>query len=210
MYGAELRVQRAGLHLESLKRHLQEWADFHVEHVKAAENPDDGLDLSALPPEHLAEASVLVGEAIYNLRAALDYVVYVLAMVGNDWKPVERTQFPIVDDMADFSAPYLKKLHPKVVLMLQMLQPGWTPSCEWTKKLRDLSNPDKHRHLSALTSSAELRTYPDRAAPVFVVGVFFSDSGDDVIQTLDTLHSSVSEVVELFKLTIKPVEHDIV
>src|SRR5205807_810975 len=47
-------------------------------------------------------------------------------------------------------ARYLKGVPPTAVTMISALQPY--AGCTWTKDLRELSNPDKHRHLAALRS----------------------------------------------------------
>ena len=62
--------------------------------------------------ESLAQTSLWMGETIYNLRSALDYLVYVLARAG---KPsnVRDTQFPIEDTMDNFAGRITGK-HPKV------------------------------------------------------------------------------------------------
>lgn len=111
-------------------------------------------------PEVSPRASVLVGTIVYHLRAALDYLVYELAV--NDSGVIQHgTQFIIEDVKADpknrsygFDARAKSKLcglSPAHIAMIESIQPynGVT----WTEILRDLSNSDKHRKLTVIESS---------------------------------------------------------
>jgi hypothetical protein len=112
--GAELRARRAGLHIEDLKGQLQRWADVHVEVFKLKPSGAglEPVQSQPLPVEIIGEASVYIGDALSNLRAALDYFVYVFAWVGNDFVPVPGTQFPIETHMDNFTGRITGK-HPK-------------------------------------------------------------------------------------------------
>ena len=79
LFAPEQRVKRAREHIAALGVHLQEW--------------------TTLPVAELGWASVLIGDALFNLRAALDYLVYVLAVVNNNGRHVSGTQFPIEGSM---------------------------------------------------------------------------------------------------------------
>lgn len=94
-------------------------------------------------------ASRLIGEVIQSLRKALDYLVYELACFDSK-SIVEQTQFVIVDSENDFKKNiwHLKGLTGEHIAMFQRLQPY--NGCHWTKLIRDLSNPDKHKTLTAI------------------------------------------------------------
>jgi hypothetical protein len=103
------------------------------------------------PPE---EWPLLAGEAIQNLRAALDHLVY--AASGGE----ERTQFPIFTDSATFEekAPaMLQGVPDSVRATIEKAQPYHNfppaPSQTMLEQLRVLSNLDKHRTLAAIASS---------------------------------------------------------
>src|SRR5689334_11619575 len=90
-------------------------------------------------------ASVVVGEIVYNLRAALDYLVYVPAEQDSGARQ-SGTQFPIEDSQQGFTAhrpTRLKGVSDEHAAVIRQFQPY--RGCEWTRTLRDLSNPDKHR-----------------------------------------------------------------
>jgi hypothetical protein len=90
---------------------------------------------------------ILTGEIIYNLRSALDYLVFKLAQLDSGVEQ-EGTQFPIVDAQKDWPSNVgrlLKGVNNAHVVAIERLQPY--NGCDWSRRLRDLSNPDKHRHL---------------------------------------------------------------
>jgi hypothetical protein len=225
--GAELRVRRAGLHIEGLYGQLQEWADAHVEVFQLQPTPAGFKPVQAepLPVEVLGEASVFIGDVLSNLRAALDYFVYVFAWVGNDFVPVRDTQFPIETSMDNFTGRITGK-HPKtekpmrqflrcvpaqVVQRIRELQPCWDPPCEWTGYLRALSNPDKHQHLSTLSGSSRMNihgTEPFGPGAMKIKGEIevelrFTATGTDVLETLRLIHARVQALVDEFKPTIQ-------
>lgn len=228
--GAELRAKRAGLHLKGLHDQLQQWADAHVE-VFRLQPTEAGLkpvQAEPLPVEVIGEASVFIGDVLSNLRAALDYFVYVFAWVGNDFVPVRDTQFPIETSMDNFTGRITGK-HPKtgkpmrqflrcvpsqVVQRIRELQPCWDPPCEWTQHLRELSNPDKHQHLTAIGGSARLNIHgaepfgPDatKIKGEIEIELRFVATGADVLDTLRFVHARVQALVDEFKPTIQRID----
>lgn len=117
---------------------------------------------------------ILVGEIAYNVRSALDSLVYDLAVLGKKaatassrkkWKDPIGTQFPIEDNPQVFDARVTGTLNGKSVAKyldwvpkgavdaIRALQPF--AGCEWTAILREISNQDKHRFLSELRIKLE-------------------------------------------------------
>ena len=91
---------------------------------------------------------ILLGEIAYNLRAALDYLVYELAR--HDSGAIQQgTQFPICDFKSRFDGMrdrFLVGVNAAHRTAIEGLQPY--SGCYWTAILRDISNPDKHCKLS--------------------------------------------------------------
>jgi len=170
--------------------------------------------------------SVTIGETIYNLRAALDYVIYDLAAFGAG-EPVYGTQFPIEEKQTRFLSRvtgknaegedvghFLKDVPPGAITLVAKLQPY--AGCIWTRDLRDLSNPDKHRHLAPLRSNLVATVKESKVVAVdpetglgsveirydAEVEVFFGD-GRPVLETLQALCGEVDATVALFKSHIK-------
>jgi hypothetical protein len=174
---------------------------------------------------------VTIGDALYNLRAALDYVVYAIAIYNNKVRHVPGTQFPIEDDPAMFDArvtgrhprdkkkrvaQYLRCVPPSAVAEIRKLQPF--EGTLWTGSLRELSNPDKHRSVTELSSRSafkgEIERLPDGTPAAihgnFEVQVFFRGTETDAVDTLQLLEREVRAAVELFKRGFKVREPGVV
>lgn len=236
LFGAVSRAERARVPIRSIKRHLFRWTDLHWDYVEfvlddAGEGRMDAegnvlfRQVKELPVEILGRTSIWIGEAVYNLRSALDYLVYAVATANNKGVPVDGTQFPIENRMEMYEARwtgthpktgkrvarYLHHVPQPVFFRLMQLQPCSDPPCRWTATLRALSNPDKHRYLTELTSEAHvvagyhplLDELPDdlekRKHPHLVVQVRFRDTGLDVVDTLEELQREVRGLIREFE-----------
>ena len=115
-----------------------------------------------LPPETFFDMrfGVLIGEIFYNLRCASDYLVFELAKLDSGMEQ-NGTQFPIVDTKKDFEGrvkgPWLRGIKTAHVAEIERLQPY--NGCTWTKRLRECSNPDKHRHLVPAGGNATIHVH---------------------------------------------------
>jgi hypothetical protein len=158
--GAYQRVKRAGVHLTNLNRRVDILSRKIHDNVIIKRTPTafilpDGRKVNGVlgeakfPFEPVPDiVKILVGEIIYNLRASLDYLVYELARLDSG-KIIDGTQFPIEDKKEVFwgrHRSYVKGLSDKHIAMVEVLQPY--NGCNWTRTLRELSNPDKHRQLT--------------------------------------------------------------
>lgn len=105
-------------------------------------------DLFAVPGSRMPFLSqILTGQIINGLRSALDYLVANLAQLDSG-RAKRRTQFPIEDSAKDFSGrttSFLAGLNRAHIAAIEKLQPY--NGCVWTKRLRVLSNLDKHNSL---------------------------------------------------------------
>ena len=116
-------------------------------------------------PEVPVEWSIRAGEILYNLRSALDHLVWQL-VVANGQKPSRANQFPILDEEAQWTKHstqnklkgvedeckkrirFLQPFNPMLQLPINgQLRPCYAPVF---RTLRDLSNIDKHRHLNLI------------------------------------------------------------
>lgn len=235
LFGAELRAKRAAVQIGSLRRHLARWTEIGREHVRF--EYDDAGELVTwnvtedLPiAEVLGRTGVWVGEALFNLRAALDYLIYEIACTCNGGRHVSNTQFPICNEWDDFVAQAtgkhprtkkrvtcrLKHVPPLVVNRLAQLQPCSSPPCEWTGLLRDLSNPQKHHGIGSFSTEFVYlpSTHPELVGRVeqdeegtqtyyFTGQVFFSKPRLDIIDTLQMLQREVRSLIEEFKPAFK-------
>jgi hypothetical protein len=117
--------------------------------IKLDQNSPHQLIEVTLPPETFFDMrfGVLVGEIFYNLRCSLDYLIFALAKLDSGVDQ-DGTQFPIVDTKTDFegrAGRWLRGMNNSHIAAIERLQPY--NGCNWTKRLRECSNADKHRHL---------------------------------------------------------------
>jgi hypothetical protein len=161
--------------------------------------------------------SILVGEAIYNLRSALDYLVYELVYLDGG-KLKNDTNFPIVETEKEWNNLFPRKkggkkrrtdwfyvLSPAHQAAIKRFQP--CQKCLWMRTLSSLSNPDKHRRLTFVkpittfqagdsAKTANL-TWPMMVTLRFTGKIALHD-GSGVIETLKLLKQEVSDVIEAF------------
>ena len=231
--GAYLRVQRADKHLSDLKRRERRRHDTYKDNLTYEFNP-----VTQLAGAHWQKTrrplspniSIIVGEIIYNLRAALDYLIYELAIL-NSGQEQDGTQFPIDSDRSRFRGrrtTYLKGVSDAHVAEIKKLQPCY--GCKWTKTLASLSNPDKHRKLTDSKGTAEIRVrleygrleqFLGRPGKIFqaqgrlggkihdvyvegeaTIEITFMD-WTPVVKTLELLKSQVADTLDAFKPEFK-------
>jgi hypothetical protein len=154
--GAHLRCERADIHLTEAQKLLRVWEAQCVDNIVT---DDDGNAISfGAWPEVPLLMPLVISDAVHNLRAALDYVVFELAR--EDSGQIQHgTQFLIEGVPSDATdkrrgfKPKSKKclagFNQRHIDAIEALQPynGTT----WTETLRDISNPDKHRQLTVLS-----------------------------------------------------------
>lgn len=153
LQGSLIRIKRAELFIREFEGVLGEFENALFDCIGFRTNESgEGFtiqfsDLTAPHANLLPKASAIVGDAVNNLRSALDYLVYELAM-HNEGKEIHNTQFVITGNIREFERQKktrLKGLTERQVEMIRNVQPF--RGVKWTELLIDISNPDKHRHL---------------------------------------------------------------
>lgn len=153
--GAVLRFNRAERHLAEADELIRVWAKGCVEAIVRDNNNNLRFEGWPTIPEMLPLA---VSDATHNMRAALDYLIYELALKDSG-KVQHGTQFLIEDVKVDpanknrgfdaRSKKCLVGLSQPHIDAIEALQPY--NGVDWTKSLRDISNPDKHKRLCVLS-----------------------------------------------------------
>ena len=157
LWGAWLRFCRAEKHLAEADELIDSFSDACVDRAYT-EDEYKTIKLrggfAPIPPT----LPLSISDAVHNMRSALDYIVYELA-AKDSCKIQDGTQFIIEDVKSDPINPnrgfdararqYLKGLNVAHIAAIEWLQPY--NGVKWTKALRDISNPDKHRKLTAVT-----------------------------------------------------------
>jgi len=233
LQGALERVNRASKHFLDLKVEIEVIKQKQDDAVTWQFDPDHSDKFIVGISHHVAipmVLGILVGEIVYNLRAALDYLVFDLARLDTG-QSQEGTQFPIEDTKKGFTwrqkRGWLKGLNTAHVTAIETLQPY--NGCDWTRSLRDISNPDKHRHIIGFYGDMALTAHaatPDRLTDLedmpgtissarhpitgqevhvklhLAMEVQFSD-GTPVVETLEIIKLKVAETLEAFKPEFK-------
>ncbi|MFC1972374.1 hypothetical protein ACFLVE_03105 [Chloroflexota bacterium] len=219
MDGANERVKRAGEHLLDLKQRVnilrqEKFKRVVIKTQRIRLRPPLGdewayVRVIEIPPSHQPMMiSILVGEIIYNMRAALDYLVYELACFDTK-KIIEKTQFLIEDTPEGFlrhAKRCLNGLNPRHLTAIENLQPF--KGCDWTERLRDISNPDKHmrlimvdcpvRHASQISGAEAVATEQSmNMNDIAAIEIVFRD-GMPIIETLEQLKLKVAKTLRDF------------
>lgn len=221
LFGARLRVSRAGEHLQELDSSITTLIE-NYEDPTVAINDEGQLSITGpskpISPDPMWP--VLLGETTYNLRAALDYLVYELAFLDSGIVH-DGTQFPIEERYEVFwqrrRHSWLEGVSDEHVTAIERLQPY--KGCDWTRQLRELSNPDKHRKLTVIEAEADhgLRVFKATSPPepeagwrhIFTEGdvhVHYQrptqvaiEEGPPIVELLERLQTQVSETLDAFE-----------
>jgi hypothetical protein len=152
------RVVRAEEHLADLRHRLEDLFRRQENSIICQFDPNPPYILKATAPDYPMppmRVGVLIGEICYNLRSALDYLIFELAR-HDSGSAQNGTQFPIEDTKRGFKSrekTWLKGINLSHIAAIETLQPY--RECDWTKALRDLSNRDKHREFAQISGSLE-------------------------------------------------------
>jgi hypothetical protein len=224
--GAFERVNRAGEHLPDLRAWLDAFRKQHEDTVitQFSAEPPHNIEIVAQVGASM-RIPILIGEICYNLRSALDYLIFELAKL--DSGVIQNgTQFLIEDTEKGFERrrkTRLSGVNERHVTCIERLQPY--KGCDWTRALRDLSNPDKHRQFTRLGLTATGIAYTpadpefgNSALPIrrtqhpvagemgvkldYTASVRFPD-GPLVTETLEVIKLKVAETLTAFKAEFK-------
>jgi len=157
--GSRAKIERAGDHLETLDSVLTRFAKEGSFRIAGELDSDAGEYVMRIysnrqpPVPPPARTSAIVGDALNNLRSALDYVIWQLALA-----PSKKNQFPVCDIPKLFEARskgYLATVPEKHWAKIESYQPYHGQGREQLAVLVKLNDADKHRLLlpGAVTSA---------------------------------------------------------
>ena len=149
--GVNAKVQRAQDEIERLARDIADSCEAQRSLFSEELRPDVGDKIWVFrgeTPIVPIEYSVRLGEIVYNLRSALDQLVWQLVH-ANYKTPGRHNEFPILDDESRFNEAVkskLKGVSQKSSDKIKEMQP-FCENDEWDalKTLHSLCNIDKHR-----------------------------------------------------------------
>jgi hypothetical protein len=160
-----LKWRRGSAHFDGIER---EWKEFTTAfHSQLAVVPKDDLvelRLQSFSDPPRTEWGLLIGDGVQNFRAALDYMVWILASKQQRADTPQSLEFPIFNDAANYAkgAPprigSLPAAAQKVIGSVQPFQQGAESAKSPLWQLHRLSNLDKHRRLHVGQVSLEAVT----------------------------------------------------
>jgi hypothetical protein len=170
--GGQLKLSRAREQIVEARTIARSWLDSDTFTIVRATNPDTGrtearVRLQGSPPDEL---SLAVGDAIHNMRAALDHAVFDAAYRNTGGSLTEKEEralaFPILDaappqGFANRNVGMLPHVPADVRQVIEEVQPyGWNDASYpdgfrfhplW--RIHDLDRIDKHRRLTVMAAS---------------------------------------------------------
>jgi hypothetical protein len=176
VFSRDLKVGRAREHIETVKQLAQEWLGTDAYTIMRQVDPETGhtvckARIQSAPP---IEIGLVVGDAVHNLRSALDHAVYTLAESHHGPLPIEVQEslmFPIVGNQNRKGQPAngasifrdhigrmkLSDLLPvNVLAYIESIQPyHWEGDGfrhHWLWRVHDLDRIDKHRRIYVTTA----------------------------------------------------------
>jgi hypothetical protein len=222
--GATLRIERAIRHFDEFEKSSSEFRKSNRDKVVIKQDSGNPQSLPVTFHDSLIVPlclSLPVSDCIHNLRAALDYLIYELAFLDSGTVK-DGTQFPIEDDPQAFNKKrrnrYLCGLSDDHIRKIESLQPY--NGVNWTRTLRTISNPDKHRHLVVMKPQVSTVVYTHNSGEVSdtvisvngeqtflkkedVLSIGFADSQVPVVETLISLIAEAGKTVDTFKSEFK-------
>lgn len=153
--GCEARLVRAGQHLRYLDSAIQRFPHASGNGVREyLDHERREYKVVAVVRRELPvlKWGVVIGEALYNMRSALDHLVWQLVL-ENRGRPSKHTSFPVVTNPKKFAQKGLGSLvgvHEDAIALIKSFQPfnGWKDSAGGISALwllDELCNVDKHR-----------------------------------------------------------------
>jgi hypothetical protein len=186
MAGAERKLERAQEHIVAVHAIVDQWLRSEALTIEEVPDMSTGrterrVRLGAAPPDRLA---LVIGDAVHNLRAALDHAVYDAACqhAGGALTPqVEKAlMFPVIGDgtKKEFDREAGKRLvgvPNEVIAVVEQAQPyrwndagnpgGYCFHPVW--QVHELDRIDKHRRLTVTAAALESQAIgvPDNVEP---------------------------------------------
>lgn len=218
-YQIDLRLARARKHLTELQSLADEFASTTMKSVTFKQNDyrepfyTSAEEFEVLGEVEAGELQVIIDDFVQNLRAALNYLITVLARFDSPQTKVGRSlQFPVegsADRFWKHRPRYLRGLSSEHVAMIERVQPY--NRFDWTDFLKRLSNRGKHVELvkvinvgrmvpPSLEEQAEWYSQAiSVTADVDVISEVAFEEDGPVVDTLHTLHAQIANFVEQFR-----------
>jgi hypothetical protein len=169
--GAYGKLDRADEHFKALQAEIETFVQGQTDGARGELQDIDGQTFYVMEAHTVAQVpdriGLILGDAIQNLRSALDHTVWQLVLLGGG-KPDKRNQFPIFSKAPttpreiDSWERSVRGISGSDLALIEGVQPHRRPdpSTQPLAVLSDLSNTDKHRVILTIVLTIVLA--PDR------------------------------------------------
>lgn len=161
LHAVRAKIARSQEHAQAIKNEVRSWMDRKpyslTQHVNL-ESTRYRLILRENEPAPFQRWTLMFSDFLNNLRSALDYLIYAIAIADSRLNPPPKSgklMFPIADCRVKFDDAVRKgklgDIGEPVRTAIELLQPYNRPHPEFPPLLailRDLSNSDKHKLLN--------------------------------------------------------------
>jgi hypothetical protein len=165
--GPKRKFERADEHIRVLEDEMALWLAEEADRIEEEFDPQIGerrywLDPRPCPPKW----SLIIGDALYNLRSCLDHMVWQLVL-ANGGQPGRHTSFPIVATAHRFhhvGRSALAGVSDEACELVEAAQPYHPPDLRETETLwhlHELHNEDQHRHLGVYAVGQSALSHPE-------------------------------------------------
>ncbi len=218
----EAKIDRAGEHIDALNREIREWAEgdpYSIEAEPKGQSTHHRIYVRLHRVPDVRRWGLLSGDAVHNMRSALDHLVYTMAIrvSGQDPPPdFNRLQFVILDDPTHWAGQlwHLKPLSDEMRALMESIQPYKATPLERVQYdllrwLRELDDADKHRAIRPVFIApagfqAILRTVTEGTmtinaplAPIEDKATIFSVAGAAITEVEDEIKIALGIGIEL-------------
>ena len=165
-----IKIERAKEHVRNLEAEIRSFFMTNPYVVGTKRDPQTRKLIYYLVSvrEIPVRLSVITGDALHNIRSALDYLAYQLILIGGG-TPDRQSGFPITntDDAAQYEANRTRKvkgMRPDAIKAIDAIKP-YKSGNDTLWRLNELNNIDKHRLVVTIGShyrSVNLAPYVQR------------------------------------------------
>src|ERR1700689_389184 len=153
-----IKIERAKQHIADLEAELGKTRGKHKEVHLMERDPDFGNTFLVWRnlPIYSFESLAIAGDAVHNIRSALDQLAYHLAIAGTDGTPCRTVCFPIAKDRDTYEAEKgrkVKGIRPEAIEVIDRLKP-YKGGHDLLWRIHELDNIDKHRYVFTVGKSA--------------------------------------------------------
>lgn len=182
LWSARFKLVRAEEHLDSVVKTLRAFAYGDCQLVPEKDTERHAIFLRVCLPKPPDSLASVIGDFLFNVRSALDHIVYRLVLMNEPERASNRNAFPICSSADNFAEALKGKrldgVPEKAVTLIESLQP-YEGRENPLRTLDDLHNVDKHKslHLTTAVASAVALEWLDEQDPVLATFL-----GDDELR----------------------------